>query len=162
MKAITIWQPWASLVMMGAKQYETRSWQTKHRGPLAIHAGQSRHTVDLIYTNPIIRTHYHAKHMLDERAIPFSAVLGVVLLMECFEVQPAGEHETTLMRTTEKNHARETWLKQDESRLGDFTPGRFAWELRVVEIFRSPIRARGSQGLWEWAGGGKWDKDEEP
>lgn len=38
MKAITIWQPWASLIACGAKQYETRSWATSYRGLIAIHA----------------------------------------------------------------------------------------------------------------------------
>ena len=38
MKALTIWQPWASLIACGAKRYETRSWATKYRGPIAIHA----------------------------------------------------------------------------------------------------------------------------
>lgn len=42
MKAITLWQPWASLVAVGAKTIETRSWSTKHRGPLAIHAAAKR------------------------------------------------------------------------------------------------------------------------
>jgi len=39
MKAITLWQPWASLIALGEKTIETRSWSTKYRGPLAIHAG---------------------------------------------------------------------------------------------------------------------------
>ncbi len=38
MKAITLWQPWASLLACGAKIYETRSWATNYRGPIAIHA----------------------------------------------------------------------------------------------------------------------------
>lgn len=37
-KALTLWQPWASLVALGVKTIETRSWSTKYRGPLAIHA----------------------------------------------------------------------------------------------------------------------------
>ena len=40
MKAITIIQPWATLIALGEKQFETRSWFTKHRGELAIHAGK--------------------------------------------------------------------------------------------------------------------------
>lgn len=36
MKALTIWQPWASLIARGVKQYETRSWPTKYRGPIAM------------------------------------------------------------------------------------------------------------------------------
>lgn len=39
MKAITILQPYASLIVAGAKQYETRSWDTPYRGIIAIHAG---------------------------------------------------------------------------------------------------------------------------
>lgn len=38
MKALTVHQPWASLIAAGVKRIETRSWSTKHRGPLAIHA----------------------------------------------------------------------------------------------------------------------------
>lgn len=38
MKAITLWQPWASLIALGVKTIETRSWATSHRGPIAIHA----------------------------------------------------------------------------------------------------------------------------
>src|SRR5260370_42147173 len=38
MKALTLWQPWASLVAFEEKKVETRTWATKYRGPLAIHA----------------------------------------------------------------------------------------------------------------------------
>ena len=39
MKAITLIQPWASLILDERKRIETRSWPTSYRGPLAIHAG---------------------------------------------------------------------------------------------------------------------------
>jgi hypothetical protein len=39
MRAITIHQPWASLITLGEKRYETRTWRTAHRGRVAIHAG---------------------------------------------------------------------------------------------------------------------------
>lgn len=41
MKALSLWQPWASLVAIGAKTIETRSWSTSYRGPLAIHAAKT-------------------------------------------------------------------------------------------------------------------------
>lgn len=41
MKTLTIRQPWASLIALGAKTIETRSWTTNYRGPIAIHAGTS-------------------------------------------------------------------------------------------------------------------------
>jgi len=40
MKAITLYQPWASLLAIGPKKHETRSWKTKHRGWIAIHAAK--------------------------------------------------------------------------------------------------------------------------
>src|SRR5271166_4355910 len=41
MKALTLTQPWATLVAIKAKRIETRSWRTSYRGPFAIHAGKS-------------------------------------------------------------------------------------------------------------------------
>lgn len=38
MKAISLWQPWATFLVHGLKKIETRSWSTKYRGPLLIHA----------------------------------------------------------------------------------------------------------------------------
>lgn len=38
MRAVTVHQPWATLIAIGAKTIETRSWATRYRGPLAIHA----------------------------------------------------------------------------------------------------------------------------
>lgn len=40
MKVITIKQPWASLIAEGYKEYEFRSWKTKYRGDILIHAGK--------------------------------------------------------------------------------------------------------------------------
>lgn len=42
MRALTIRQPWASLIAAGVKTLETRSWSTRYRGPLLIHAGKHR------------------------------------------------------------------------------------------------------------------------
>jgi hypothetical protein len=40
MKALSIHQPWASLIVHGIKTVENRKWRTNHRGPLLIHAGR--------------------------------------------------------------------------------------------------------------------------
>jgi len=42
MKAISLLQPWATLVVTGVKTIETRSWGTKYRGPILIHASQGK------------------------------------------------------------------------------------------------------------------------
>ena len=41
-RALTIRQPWASLIALGVKTIGTRSWSTRYRGPLVIHAGKAR------------------------------------------------------------------------------------------------------------------------
>ena len=41
MKVITIKQPWATLIAEGLKKYEFRTWNTKYRGDILIHAGKS-------------------------------------------------------------------------------------------------------------------------
>lgn len=40
MKALSIRQPWAGLVVLGIKDVENRTWDVIYRGPLAVHAGQ--------------------------------------------------------------------------------------------------------------------------
>lgn len=40
MKVITIKQPWATLIAKGYKEYEFRTWKTKYRGNILIHAGK--------------------------------------------------------------------------------------------------------------------------
>jgi len=51
-KAISLWQPWASLVIGGHKQFETRSWRTRYRGLLAIHAARSKAAGGLFEQEP--------------------------------------------------------------------------------------------------------------
>lgn len=46
MKALSLWQPWASLMALGVKQNETRSWPTSHRGDLLICAAKRMPTPD--------------------------------------------------------------------------------------------------------------------
>lgn len=45
-KAISLWQPWASLIAYGVKTIETRSWSTSYRGPIAIHAAKTTKGID--------------------------------------------------------------------------------------------------------------------
>ena len=46
MKAISLTQPWASLMALGCKTIETRCWPTKERGYIAIHAAKKMTTAD--------------------------------------------------------------------------------------------------------------------
>lgn len=123
MRAISVYQPHATLLMIGAKPYETRAWKTSFRGYLAIHAAASRADLPLCTQTP----YRQALMAAGITAIPLGAMLGVVELLDCI---PA---ETVTDQT-----------------FGDFTPGRWAWHVRVVEVFARPQRQRGQQGFWDW------------
>jgi len=40
MKILSIRQPWAALIVSGAKDVENRTWPTRYRGPLLVHAAK--------------------------------------------------------------------------------------------------------------------------
>ena len=52
MKAISIQQPWASMIVFGFKPVENRKWRTTHRGPLLIHASfkVDKDAIDWLWT----------------------------------------------------------------------------------------------------------------
>ncbi|MCI8441222.1 MAG: ASCH domain-containing protein [Provencibacterium sp.] len=137
MKAITLWQPWASLLAEGPKIYETRSWAVRYRGPVAIHAARLPLKAALRETSP-------EKRAAIERALfpkrleelPAGCILGTAVLSGCIPIDEAFLHT----------------LPEGEWFLGDFTPGRFAWSFTDLQPLAVPIPARGWQGLWNWTG----------
>jgi hypothetical protein len=72
MKALTIRQPWASLIVAGIKDVENRSWRTNYRGRLGIHAG-SRVDQDAFDAH---------RHLLDGD-LPRGALIGSVTVVDC-------------------------------------------------------------------------------
>lgn len=126
MKAITVWQPWATLLAIGTKQYETRSWATSYRGPIAIHAGKQ---IQIPFGNAAInKLNNHNISALD---LPLGAVIATAKLVNCWRVEDLNP-------------------SKDEMLLGDWTPGRYAWELANVKLLPEPIPAKGHQRLWNW------------
>ncbi|WP_331281011.1 ASCH domain-containing protein [Brevibacillus thermoruber] len=87
MKAITIHQPWATLIALGEKRFETRSWATKYRGPLAIHAGKKVDR-DACEAEPIRSV--LAKHGYTADNLPTGVILAVGEMVDCLEVTGEG------------------------------------------------------------------------
>lgn len=146
MKAITLWQPWASLVAIGAKKIETRGWPTKYRGPLAIHAGVKPWHLTLMQGNPslqdaVIRAFggepNHAKGSAQggNFDLRYGAVIAIADLVDCIEM-------------TSENIAQ---VYPHEREFGYYEPGRFMWILANVRRI-DPVPATGRQGLWNWEG----------
>jgi hypothetical protein len=79
-RAITIRQPWAELIVRGTKDVENRSWRTHHRGPLLIHAGARAHA-----------------ELFEEHGVPDSAergaIIGVVEVVDCTQDHTSPWHE---------------------------------------------------------------------
>lgn len=137
MKALSLTQPWASLVACGAKQIETRSWETLYRGPLLIHASKgfprwARETAE----EDDFR---NALSGLLPSQLPLGALLCRVELVGC-------------VRTTEVDKLRVAGIipKVQEITFGDYSEGRFAWGLKLVERFTDVIPAKGALGLWNY------------
>ncbi|HUZ20619.1 MAG TPA: ASCH domain-containing protein [Acidimicrobiales bacterium] len=71
MKALTVRQPWASLIVAGGKSVENRTWQTNYRGRLIIHAGAKVDRAAM------------AEHGHLVEAYPAGAIIGTVRLVDC-------------------------------------------------------------------------------
>lgn len=130
LKAISLWQPWASLVALAAKNYETRSWETPYRGPLLIHAAKKWNGELEWIARDTAFYKYLCKVDNQVSRLPKGAYICLVDLVEIFPVEAVKE--------------RVTW---DERRFGDYSDGRYAWQLENVRTFE-PIPARGYQALW--------------
>lgn len=133
MKALTIRQPWASLIAGGYKHVETRSWPTGYRGPLAIHAAKGMPPGNRMRPEERDLAEQECALGRIPRRIPFGAVIATVYLARVMPTETAGAEVSALDR-----------------RLGNFSPGRFAWFLEDVVPFEEPAPVRGALGLWEW------------
>lgn len=134
MKAITIWQPWAGALAAGIKENETRSWPTKYRGPIAIHAAIKEALSGLaqIPEPTALKIMEALDCGWDE--MPRGAIIATGELVDCIRITPE------LVAT----------LSPDELALGDYTPGRYAWKLANVRRLPDPVPVKGKQGLWNW------------
>ena len=148
MKAITLTQPWASLVSIGAKHIETRSWQTSYRGTLAIHAAKTFGVWKLsgirwmMTQFPSFKTSLDSAGLLIE-TLPMSCIVATCNLIDCIPTHVLTSGFGELLGESYK-------LDQKELDFGDYTPGRFAWLLTDVQPFQEPVPARGALGLWDW------------
>lgn len=136
MKAITLYQPYASLVACGAKTVETRSWHTWYTGPLAIHAAQTESYLFLATAPGRFRDALIAAGV-DADNLPTGAVLATCNLRAC--VQIVNQSIVDVLAVSD-----------DELHFGDWTLDRYAWVLSNVQVLMKPIPAQGRQRIWDW------------
>lgn len=84
MRTLTVKQPWATLIAEGVKDVENRTWHTKYRGPLAIHAGMAYD--DAAHQFPAAAhafLHDDRIRKLRVPDLPRGAIVAVVELVSC-------------------------------------------------------------------------------
>lgn len=149
MKALTILQPWASLIACGAKHYETRSWKTNYRGKIAIHAGKGD-TRGVFALLPL-QTREAVRNALMQYKLPIGSIIATADLVDCLKVVGTASLTLSDVKNTKiflENQAE--IIDQKEILFGDFSVGRYVWKLENIEIIKGPIPAKGRQGLWDW------------
>lgn len=124
MKALTIKEPWASLIIEKYKKYEFRSWKTKYRGKILIHAGLS------VEKNMMQRFKDY------DISIKPGYIIGEATLTDCILVDENFNKELRAIDPIvygRSNHA-ET----------------YAWKLEDIVKYEKPISCKGKLGLWNY------------
>lgn len=148
MKAITLWQPWASLLACGVIEYETRSWATKYCGPMAIHAA-AREPKNLLHQmSSTITSILGSDNLLN---YPRGAIIATANLIACHEMKEDDFGNIGFWRSN--NSIWEFYaISEQQASLGDWQPGGYAWEFTNMKMLETPIPAKGGQRIWNWRG----------
>ncbi len=166
---LSLHQPWASLIAIGVKTIETRSWSTKYRGPLAIHAAAMQPDADaddlgvrlgdwLAFKDG---AGWSAQHYASGIAgapadlpLPLGAIVATCTLVDVVPMVPLCPTPTGplqhLVVTTTDLHLHAGYVQQsveNQRPYGDFRPGRFAWLLADVVPLSEPAPFKGGQCL---------------
>ncbi|TCL40003.1 ASCH domain-containing protein [Anaerospora hongkongensis] len=159
MKAITILQPWASLIARKVKGIETRSWSTKYRGPIAIHAGANWSLArrEITYRDPFHSALWPSMTKEElamngygrTQLLPVGAVIAIADLVDCLQVVDRYMGLVSGVITEKVRLLDGRVIFGHELKFGDYTRGRYAWILANVRRI-DPAPAKGMQRLWEW------------
>ena len=134
LRCLTLTQPWATLVAIGAKRIETRSWPTHYRGPIGIHAakGLPAWAYQQISTEPF-------RSVLMDRGVDVESLCAVrgklIAVCDIVDVQ----------RITKFNRPAGAELA-----FGDYRDGRHMWILDNVRLLSVPIEVKGALSLWKY------------
>jgi hypothetical protein len=153
MKVLSLTQPWATLVAIGAKTIETRSWATRYRGPLAIHAAKGLPGGQKALRALVMRPWFYRAliaalppHLDTSRGVapdtlirylmPLGQIIATCTLDDCFQFT----RETVAA------------IGEPERSFGDYGLGRYGFRLGNICKLGTPIPARGALGLWNYEG----------
>lgn len=157
MRVLTLTQPWATAVALGSKRIETRSWKTSYRGPVAIQAAKGYNRGELLHLGSCwnwVGALWAAGARMGEgkpleQLLPFGAIVAVAQLNDC---RPTGSYTQseldTLRRPAHATDEEPGLYHWTERQMGDYSLGRFAFELGSIFALPEPVPVRGALGLW--------------
>lgn len=137
-KVISLMQPWATLLVMGIKKVETRSWATNYRGEILIHASNkiSREAADFYYNNAEFQKY---RAMLPEDELEQGKIIGAVDIVNVVKAKEWKWHN--------RNNAEDV---EREKLLGDLSGERYAWVVKNPVMFKEPVPAKGALKIWDF------------
>lgn len=165
MKAITIYQPWASLAELREKKFETRSWATSYRGIILIHSAKTAplHAKALAELDTqFLKSLGHEFCDNSWFKLPFGCIIAIAELVNVWHIVAHPGTNVDIAKhipigaesmTTDKHapdFANYIVPTETEMLFGDWTPGRYAWQLENVYRLKEPIPAKGRQRIWNW------------
>jgi hypothetical protein len=139
MKAVSLWEPWATLIALGIKHFETRSWEVSYRGPLAICTVKAVPKDERAAVNEFIRKG------------PFVDELAAAGITSLAKAEKRGARVVaicTLDSCRPADIVRQS-IDVRERLAGDYKAGRWAWRLGNVQALDGFYPVAGSQKIWE-------------
>ena len=137
-KALTIIQPWATLIAVAAKKIETRSWKTNYRGEIYIHAGKK---IDRDFCYQDISKKVLNMHGYTTENLPTGVIIAKAKLVDCAKVVASKEGSAIL--EGDKQYI----VGNYEFYFGNYEVGRYGWILQDIELI-NPIPAKGQLSIW--------------
>jgi hypothetical protein len=132
MKALSLLQPWATLVVLGYKRIETRSWATDYRGPLLIHASRSKAGWAAL---PVLQLPGAFPEFKD---LPFGAIIGEASLRDVVRCTLLASNAADWEAAMLEGNAFGSYMQK------------YCWLLDDAVAFEEIIPAVGRLGLWEF------------
>ncbi len=134
MRGLSITQPWATLIAIGAKKIETRSWKTDYHGAIAIHASKKFPGIcgSLCFDEPFKSTLAGCFCETGAISLPTGAIVATATIAGCVPVEQIPPE----------------LLTEQERAFGGYGPGRYGWIMSNVKRLQQPIQCNGTLGLW--------------
>ena len=158
MKAITIKQPWASMIVEGIKDVENRTWRTSFRGRVLIHAGAKEDIRWYDRTNELSASIVHntIERIFSEKDYneTFGTIIGSVEIIDCvINYQSIWAEKTNSLSKSCYNeliHTPNKWIRDINENLVFKPDVVYNWVLANPVKFDKPIPAKGKLSFWEF------------